>query len=85
MAPGSYSDILADLPEVVNSWKQLPAVHHDVVHHIVTSGPPIAAKFRCPDGEKLAAAKAEFRPLQEDGIIQQLTSPWSSPLHMVRK
>jgi hypothetical protein len=37
------------------------------------------------DGEKLAAAKAEFKQLEEDDIIQLSTSPWSSPLHMVRK
>ncbi len=29
--------------------------------------------------------KAEFRQLEEDGIIQQSTSPWSSPLHIVKK
>jgi hypothetical protein len=37
------------------------------------------------DGEKLAAAKAEFKQLEEDNIIQHSTSPWSSPLHMVKK
>ncbi len=31
------------------------------------------------------AAKAEFKQLEEDDIIQCSTSPWSSPLHMVRK
>jgi hypothetical protein len=49
------------------------------VHHIVTHGPPIASKFRKLDGEKLAAAKAEFKQLAEDNIIQHSTSPWSSP------
>ena len=81
----NYEALLADFPEVVNASKRLPAVHHDVVHHIVTTGPPVSAKFRRLDGEKLAAAKAEFKQLQEDGIIQRSTSPWSSPLHMVRK
>ena len=80
-----YKALLEEFPEVVNASKRLPAVDHDVVHHIVTSGPPISAKFRRLDGEKLAAAKAEFKQLQEDGIIQRSTSPWSSPLHMVRK
>ena len=65
--------------------KRLPPVSHDVVHHIVTTGPPIASKFRKLDGEKLAAAKAEFKQLEEDGIVQRSTSPWSSPLHMVKK
>ncbi len=29
--------------------------------------------------------KAEFKQLEEDNIIQQSTSPWSSPPHMVKK
>ena len=29
--------------------------------------------------------QAEFKQLEEDDIIQRSTSPWSSPLHMVRK
>jgi hypothetical protein len=69
---------------VVCASKWLPLVSHDVVHHIITHGPPIASKFRKLDGEKLVAAKAEFMQLEEDDIIQRSTSPWSSPLHMVR-
>jgi hypothetical protein len=37
------------------------------------------------DGEKLVAAKAEFTAMERDGIVQRSSSPWSSPLHMVRK
>jgi hypothetical protein len=47
-----------------------------------TRGPPIASPFRRLDTEKLAAAKAEFAALERDGII---SSPWASPLHMVKK
>ncbi len=54
-------------------------------HHIRTSGPPIASRFRWLDAEKLAAAKAEFLQLEKDGIVWRSDSPWSSPLHMVRK
>ncbi len=74
----AYSRLLGEFPAVVCALKRLPPVSHDVVHHIVTHRPPIASKFR-----KLAAAKAEFK--QEDDIIQRSTSPWSSPLHMVKK
>ncbi len=35
--------------------------------------------------EKLAAAKAEFAALELDGIIRRSSSPWASPLHMVKK
>ncbi len=37
------------------------------------------------DTEKLAAAKAEFAALEQDGIIRRSSSPWTSPLHMVKK
>jgi hypothetical protein len=79
------SRLLGEFPAVVCASKRLLPVSHDVVHHIITHGPPIASKFRKLDGEKLAAAKAEFKQLEEDDIIQRSTTPWSSPLHMVRK
>jgi Ser/Thr protein kinase RdoA (MazF antagonist) len=66
---------VADFCAVVNVSKGQLEVYHDVVHHIVNTGPPIAAKFRRLDGDKLKAAKTEFRQLQEDGIIQGPTSP----------
>jgi hypothetical protein len=33
----------------------------------------------------MAAARAEFLRMEEDGIVRRSDSPWSSPLHMVRK
>ncbi len=81
----AYSRLLDEFPAVVCALKRLPPVSHDVVHHIVTHGPPIASKFRKLDGKKLAAAKAEFKQLEDDDIIQRSISPWSSPLHIVKK
>jgi hypothetical protein len=81
----AYSRLLEEFPAMVCSSKRLPPFSHDVVHNIVTHGPPIASQFRKLDGENLAAAKAEFKQLEEDNIIQLSTSLWSSPLHMVRK
>jgi hypothetical protein len=68
-------NLLGEFPAVLCDSKRLPPVSHDVVHHIVTHGPPIASKFRKLDGEKLAAAKAEFKQLEEADIIQRSTSP----------
>ena len=48
----SYAALLGQYPEVVNKSKRLPQVSHHVVHHIVTTGPPIAAKFRRLDAER---------------------------------
>ncbi len=42
----AYSRLLEEFPAVVCASKRLPPVSHDVVHHIVTHGPPIASKFR---------------------------------------
>ncbi len=71
----------------MNLDKRLPPVtKHKVEHHIrVKDGAPITAKFRHLNAEKLAAVKAEFDQLERDGIIRRSDSPWTSPLHMVRK
>ncbi len=71
--------------DVVNPSKVLPQTSHGVEHHLETRGPPIASPFRRLDTEKLAAAKAEFAALERDGIIRRSSSPWASPLHMVKK
>ncbi len=68
----AYSRLLEEFPAVVCASKRLPPVSYDVVHHIVTHGPPIASKFLKLDGEKLAAAKAEFKhlqALQDNGLV----------------
>jgi hypothetical protein len=43
------------------------------------------AKARRLDPDKLRQAEAEFRELEAASIIRRSDSPWSSPLHMVRK
>jgi hypothetical protein len=68
----AYRQILAEFPDVVNESKRMPPVAHQVVNHIVTAGPPIAAKFCRLDGKKLEAAKAEFKQLEADGIITHI-------------
>jgi hypothetical protein len=81
----SFTAVVDQFPEVVNVSQRLPESKHGVVHHLVTTGPPVSSKFRHLDSEKLAAAKAEFAQLERDGIIRRSSSPWASPLHMVRK
>jgi hypothetical protein len=82
-----FQDLLRRFPEVMNPDKRLPPVtKHNVELHIqVKDGPPITAKFRRLDAEKLAAAKAEFDQLERDSINRRSDSPWASPLHMVQK
>jgi hypothetical protein len=57
-----------------------------VGHHFHTSShPPVFAKSRRLDPEKLEIAKAEFKRLESSCIIRRSKSPWASPLHMVPK
>ncbi|XP_058789701.1 uncharacterized protein LOC131663354 [Phymastichus coffea] len=53
-------------------------------HHIVITGPPVFAKPRQMLGEKLQAAKAEYRELLPAGIIRPSSSPYTSPIHMIK-
>ena len=83
--PPAIRALLDEFPAVVGDSGRLPETTHGVVHHLRTTGPPIASPFRRLDAEKLAAAKAEFAALERDGIVRRSDSPWASPLHMVRK
>ena len=52
-----YTTILTKILEVLNATKKLPAIKHDVVHHIEMEGRPSTAKYRLLDSDTLAAAK----------------------------
>ena len=81
-----FDRIIDDFQELlVPRFKPSDENKHGVEHHIVTEGPPLHARARRLDADKLAAAKAEFTKMEELGIIRRSNSPWSSPLHIVRK
>jgi hypothetical protein len=84
--PADVKILLQKFPSILRTGdvKQTPT--HGVEHHIHTgSHPPVFAKSRCLDPEKLQIAKAEFKKLESAGIIRHSTSPWASPLHMFPK
>jgi hypothetical protein len=83
--PIFFQLLLQRYQDVVNLSKVLLASSHGVVHHLRTTGPPIASPFRRLDAEKLAAAKADFMKMEAEGIIRRSSSPWASPLHLVKK
>ena len=86
--PPEFQQLLGDFPDVTNKddikFAQANPAHR-VAHHILTAGPPVSAKARRLDPEKLEAAKAEFAAMEQAGIIRRSDSPWASPLHMVAK
>ena len=83
---GLYRDILAEFPGVTaDRPKPNSKPAHGVYHHIQTTGPPVYAKARRLDPDKLVEAKAEFDRMEAAGIVRRSDSAWASPLHMVRK
>ena len=85
--PECIREMLSDFPDVLSSdgFSASPP-RHEVRHHLLTQpGPPVFAKARRLDPDKLEIAKKEFESMEKAGIVRRSTSPWSSPLHMVKK
>lgn len=81
-----YMKILSEFPSITNPTVMGKQSKSTIVfHHIETSGPPVYSKPRRLRPELLKAAKVEFEYLMSLGIIRPSKSPWSSPLHMVKK
>jgi hypothetical protein len=77
--------LLASFPAIVGDGKGKPSPKHKIRHTIEMKGRPVFAKARRLDPYNLRQAEAEFRELEAAGIIRRSDSPWSSPLHMVRR
>ena len=56
-----------------------------VKHSIQTSGPPIRQPLRRLPQAMKPVVEMEVQKMLEQGVIQHSTSPWSSPVVMVRK
>ena len=80
-----FQQLLADFPEILNPSFKEKRNKHRVYHYIPTSGPPVFAKPRRLDEEKLRSAKRYFQEMEELGIIRRSSSAWASPLHVVPK
>ncbi len=84
--PDDVKILLQKFPSILRTGDVKLAPNHLVQHHIPTgSHPPVFAKSRRLDPQKLQIAKAEFKRLESAGIVRRSKSPWASPLHMVPK
>uniref|UniRef100_A0A1X7TFW8 Reverse transcriptase domain-containing protein n=1 Tax=Amphimedon queenslandica TaxID=400682 RepID=A0A1X7TFW8_AMPQE len=79
----SFTSLL-DFPNLTRSFVDTP-IRHDVVHHIETSGIPVASPTLRLSPKCLKLAQAEFEHMLQLGITRPSSSCWSSALHMVPK
>jgi len=80
-----FSRILQEFPDILIPHFDSLENKHGVEHFIVTEGPPLHARARRLDDEKLTVAKEEFDKMEKLGIVRRSNSPWASPLHVVPK
>ena len=78
-----YEAIVEECPELL--VPTFTENKHGVLHYIPATGPPVHARARRLNHEKLTAARAEFDEMEHLDIVRRSSSPWSSPLHMVKK
>ena len=86
--PNKYGALLKEFPDVFKPELRQVAgtpARHGIYHHITTTGPPTHAKFRRLPPQKLRDAKLAFAEMERMGICKKASSPWASPLHMVKK
>ena len=85
-ATSPYYKLLDEkFPNLSNPTFQVKEVNHGVFHYIPTEGPPVQARARKLDPEKLSVAKAEIDKLVELGVCERGKSDWSSPLLVTTK
>ncbi|KAJ8367196.1 hypothetical protein AAFF_G00324390 [Aldrovandia affinis] len=64
-----FQRLLVDFPDLTTPTFSSAAVKHGVDHFIATTGPPVHARARRLDPQKLAVAKAEFDSMERLGIV----------------
>lgn len=81
-----YLELLREFIDVTQSKAYAANFSEDSVqHHIATSGSPVYDRPQRLAGEKLLAPRNDFDMLLQAGVIRPSSSPWSSPIHLVRK
>ena len=80
-----FTELLNTFPSILSPNFKSTTNKHQVYHYVPTNGPPVFAKPRRLDADKLASAKRYFQEMEELGIVRRSSSPWASPLHVVPK
>lgn len=80
-----YYDILSQFPDIQRTHAMKTPPKHNVTHRIETTGSPLFCRPRPLAPEKKIAAKKEFEMLMDMGICRPSSSPWASPIHIVKK
>ena len=80
-----FVDILRAYPVLLQRYSPCMPVHHNVMHHIETTEPPVHAKVRRLHPGRYKQAKQEFESLLKQSIIHPSCSNWSSAHHVVDK
>ena len=83
--PIQVQELLQQFPDIISSATSRQQPTHGVEHVIETTGRPVFAQACRLGPERHRLAEAEFRKLEQAGIVRCSNSPWSSPLHMVPK
>ena len=83
--PSDIQHLIEEFPDVCTTSKLMPPPATGVKHSLLTEGPPVTARFRRLDSDKLKEARAIFAAWERDGVVRRSSSQWSSPLHMVKK
>ena len=80
-----YASLLSKFPSLTTPTFNENSTKHGVEHYIPTKGPPVKCRARRLPPDKLAAARMEFKKMEEMGIVRRSDSDHASPLHMVNK
>lgn len=91
--PTLDTSVPTDISELLRLFPTVTAPQSDsstddsalAIFRIATTGNPVAQRPRRLNPDKLAVAKSHFDELLQAGIIEQSSSEWASPLHMVPK
>ncbi|GFU61422.1 retrovirus-related Pol polyprotein from transposon opus [Trichonephila clavipes] len=80
-----YNSILSKYTKWFSTNLQPSTNESSVFHCIETKGPPVHARTRRLNPERLAYLKREFGDLMRQGIIRPSKSSYASPIHFVKK